>query len=323
MYRILAANQPVRERRNQLEHGGATPSPSWWPPGSTRCGPGTSLDCWDRHAGPTSTSTSCSTSSDVALDGRQRENHASRSHRAPGPHPALRPRGAHDQQMHRASPTWTRSLSRPQVSRQPLLEAVQDPGTTPACVDIHAAIACLPVAWYNTEHRHAESSCSHPMTSITAVDDTPCCNNVNRPCAPPGVIIERFVRGTKPLPLPECHIHNRTDCSVNRNRRCLKVVDRFLPALRFDRWQSVEETIPANGEKNVTVWRTNLAPSRPIGSHEEARQDRKSLIRPTKQTCHGWLAPSIRHVALPCPALAVVTFKLRSVHGTNGQVRSH
>ena len=29
----------------------ATPSPSWWPPGRTRRGLGTSLDCSDRHAG--------------------------------------------------------------------------------------------------------------------------------------------------------------------------------------------------------------------------------------------------------------------------------
>ena len=33
-----------------------TPSPSWWPPGRTRRGLGTSLDCSDRHAGATSTS---------------------------------------------------------------------------------------------------------------------------------------------------------------------------------------------------------------------------------------------------------------------------
>ena len=32
-----------------------------------------------------------------------------------------------------------------------------------------------------------ESPCSPPMTSITAVP-TPCCNNVNRPCATPGII---------------------------------------------------------------------------------------------------------------------------------------
>ena len=35
-------NQPVRERRNQLEPSPATPSPSSWPRGPTRPGPGTS-----------------------------------------------------------------------------------------------------------------------------------------------------------------------------------------------------------------------------------------------------------------------------------------
>ena len=45
----------------------------------------------------------------------------------------------------------------------------------------------------------AESPCSPPMTSITA-EHTLCCNNVNRPCAPPGVIILNVVRGIpKPL----------------------------------------------------------------------------------------------------------------------------
>ena len=40
-----------------------TPSPSWWPRGRTRPGPGTSPSCWGRRSGRTSTSTSYSTSS--------------------------------------------------------------------------------------------------------------------------------------------------------------------------------------------------------------------------------------------------------------------
>ena len=94
----------------------STPSPSWWPRGRTKPGPGTSPSCWGRRSGRTSTSTSYSTSSAATrrLDGRRPgELSAGRSsHRAdlpqtgrpaPGPHPALRPRGAHDQQMHRAT----------------------------------------------------------------------------------------------------------------------------------------------------------------------------------------------------------------------------
>ena len=40
MYRILAANQPVRERRAISAVIPATPSPSWWPRAPTRPGPG-------------------------------------------------------------------------------------------------------------------------------------------------------------------------------------------------------------------------------------------------------------------------------------------
>ena len=72
----------------------------------------------------------------------------------------------------------------------------------------------------------AESPCSPPMTCITAAP-TPCCNNVNRPCAPPGVIILNASFAASPNPCrfpkrsdqPTCQIHNRRDCSVNRNRR--------------------------------------------------------------------------------------------------------
>ena len=62
MYRILAANRPVRERRNQRSHP-ATPSPSWWPRAPTRPGPGTSPGSGGPNAGRPSTSMSCSTSS--------------------------------------------------------------------------------------------------------------------------------------------------------------------------------------------------------------------------------------------------------------------
>ena len=62
MYRILAANQPVRERRNQRSHPCYT-KPSWWPRGPTRPGPGTSPGSGGPNAGRPSTSMSCSTSS--------------------------------------------------------------------------------------------------------------------------------------------------------------------------------------------------------------------------------------------------------------------
>ena len=58
MYRILAAHQPVRERRNQRTHPHYCRSPSWWPPPRTRPGRGTSRACSGQSAGRTSTSTS-------------------------------------------------------------------------------------------------------------------------------------------------------------------------------------------------------------------------------------------------------------------------
>ena len=116
MYRILAANQPVRERRNQRDH------PQYTKPELVATGPNQTWS-WDitkllgaeevdvllplrrtRHLQPLR----------GRLDGRRPgELSAGRSsHRAdlpqtgrpaPGAHPALRPRGAHDQQMHRAT----------------------------------------------------------------------------------------------------------------------------------------------------------------------------------------------------------------------------
>ena len=105
----------------------------------------------------------------------------------------------------------TRSLSRPQVSDDnPFSEAQfktlkYHPGFPRRFDDIHAAIAFCGRSSLGTtpSTAMAESSCSHPMTSITAVP-TPCCNNVNRPCAPPGVIIQTasFAASRNPCRFP-------------------------------------------------------------------------------------------------------------------------
>ena len=115
MYRILAASQPMRERRNQLTHP-ATPSPSWSRPDRTKRGRGTSPAFWDRNAGRTFTCTCCSTSSaDTWSGGWSRNARARRwphgssskptSSRASSPDadPAFGSRGTDDQQMHRAA----------------------------------------------------------------------------------------------------------------------------------------------------------------------------------------------------------------------------
>ena len=115
MYRILAANQPVRERRNQLTHR-TTPSPSWWRPGEPDLELGhhapagaepwtyfylyVLLDIFSRYV--------------VGWMVAERENSAlaatlieqtcpSSRHRTPDAHPAFGSRRADDQQVHRTT----------------------------------------------------------------------------------------------------------------------------------------------------------------------------------------------------------------------------
>src|SRR6266446_2631148 len=81
MYRLLAEQTEVRERRDQLRHPTyAAPELLACRPNS--CGAGTSRSCSARPHGPTSTCTSCSTSQSVRrrLDGGpSRERHARRA----------------------------------------------------------------------------------------------------------------------------------------------------------------------------------------------------------------------------------------------------
>ena len=173
MYRILAANQPVRERRNQRSHP-CSPSPSWWPrPNQTWS--------WDitRNAGRPSTSMSCSTSSAATsgLDGcRSGERRARRTLieetcLKQGIEPQVltlhsdrgAPMTSKCTAQLLADLGVTRSLSRPQVSDDnPFSEAQfktlkYHPGFPCRFEDITAAIAfCRSFfPWYNTEHRHA------------------------------------------------------------------------------------------------------------------------------------------------------------------------
>ena len=123
MYRILAANQPVRERRNQRDHPQYTkpelvataPNQTWSWDITKLLGPKkwtyfylyVVLDIFSRYA----VGWMVADRENSALAGRLIEQWAGSSiclpqtgRPAPGPHPALRPRrGAHDQQMHRAT----------------------------------------------------------------------------------------------------------------------------------------------------------------------------------------------------------------------------
>ena len=109
----------------------------------------------------------------------------------------------------------TRSLSRPHVSDDnPFSEAQfktlkYHPGFPGRFDDIHAAIAfCRSFfPWYNTEHRHGGIAMLTPDDVLTAAP-TPCCNNVNRPCAPPGVIILNASFAASPNP---CRFPKRSE----------------------------------------------------------------------------------------------------------------
>ena len=142
----------------------------------------------------------------------------------------------------------TRSLSRPQVSDDnPFSEAQfktlkYHPGFPGRFEDITAAIAfCRSFfPWYNTEHRHAGIAMLTP-------DDVhhhraPGCAGsartypASRLGPSPRTLRPRHLE-TRPasrsrLDQPTRHFHNRRNESVNRNRRCLKVVDRFRSTRR-------------------------------------------------------------------------------------------
>ncbi len=229
MVRLLAAEQPVRERRHQRTRPPYCPSPNSSPPGRTRPGRGTSPACSDRSAGRTSTCTCCSTSSAAMSWGGWSPNartpllprHAHRAdlpearHRAPGAHPALRPRRPRDPPVHRAAPRRPRRhpLTEPPPGqrRQPLLRsAVQDPEVPPRLPrtlrghrrrDHVEAARSSPGTTPSTAT--AASRCSPPMTSITAAPSA-FSSNANAPeRAAWSQHPERFVRGTpKPQALP-------------------------------------------------------------------------------------------------------------------------
>ena len=144
----------------------------------------------------------------------------------------------------------TRSLSRPQVSDDnPFSEAQfktlkYHPGFPGRFHDINAANAFCRTffPWYNTEHRHGRIAMLtpddvHHHRTRSVLDQRGRTLQAAWTRHP-----ERFVRGVpKPDSLPEAvwiqptrDIQNRRDCSVNRDRQCLKVVDRFRTPLRVE-----------------------------------------------------------------------------------------
>ena len=137
----------------------------------------------------------------------------------------------------------TRSLSRPQVSDDnPFSEAQfktlkYHPGFPGRFRDIAAAIAFCRTffPWYNTEHRHGGDRDAHPGRRPSPSNP----ERAGPARAHPSSRLDpssRTLRSRHPktrspsrsgLDQSTRDIHNRRDCSVNRNRQCLKVVDRF------------------------------------------------------------------------------------------------
>ena len=172
----------------------------------------------------------------------------------------------------------TRSLSRPQVSDDnPFSEAQfktlkYHPGFPGRFEDITAAIAfCRSFfPWYNTEHRHAGIAMLTPDDVHHHRAHSVLEQRERTLQAAWALHPERFVHGTpKPAPAsrsrldqPTRHFHNRRNESVNRNRRCLKVVDRFRSAIATHSIVARLDIRPAEG--GVDVDKSN---SKPVARH--------------------------------------------------------
>ena len=229
MYRILAADQPVRERRNQREHPQYTkpelvataPNQTWSWDITKLLGP----TKWDvllplrraRHLQPLR----------GRLDGRRPgELGAGRSsHRrdlpqtgrpAPGAHPALRPRRADDEQVHRTTARRPRRdpFTEPPsgVRRQPLLRGpVQDPEVPPRLPwplpRHHRRDRLLPNVLPLVQHRTSpwRDRHAHPGTTSITIEPRTCWSSAGGPFKPPGPVIPNasFEGSHNRIPFPK------------------------------------------------------------------------------------------------------------------------
>ena len=259
MYRILAANQPVRERRNQRSH------PCYTKPELVATGPNQTWS-WDitRLRGPKRwTSFYLYVLLDIfsrCVVGWMVADRENAALAATLIEETCLKQGIEPQVLtlhsDRGAPMTskctahlladlgvTRSLSRPQVSDDnPFSEAQfktlkYHPGFPGRFEDITAAIAfCRSFfPWYNTEHRHAgiamltpDDVHHHRVPDVLAQRG----RTLQAAWGPSPRTLRPRHPETRPasrsrLDQPTRHFHNRRNESVNRNRRCLKVVDRF------------------------------------------------------------------------------------------------
>ena len=288
MYRILAANQPVRERRNQRSHPCYTkpelvatgPNQTWsWDITQLR-GPKrwTSfylyvlLDIFSRYV----VGWMVADRENAALAATLIEETCLKQGIEPQVLTLHSDRGAPMTSKCTAQLLAdlgvTRSLSRPQVSDDnPFSEAQfktlkYHPGFPGRFEDITAAIAfCRSFfPWYNTEHRHAGIAMLTPddvhhhrapdvlaqrgRTPASRLGPSP---RTLRPRHP-----ETRPASRSRLDQPTRHFHNGRNESVNRNRRCLKVVDRFrLTKLRaFDDRLSQARALSKPDQASHSPW---------------------------------------------------------------------
>ena len=259
MYRILATNQPVRERRNQREHPqyakpelvATAPNQTWSWDITKLLGPTkwtyfylyVVLDIFSRYAvgwmvadRENSTLAACLIEETCHKQGVRPQILTLHSDRGA-------PMTSKCTAQLLADLGVTRSLSRPQVSDDnPFSEAQfktlkYHPGFPGRFHNITAAIAFCRTffPWYNTEHRHGGIAMLTRATSITIEPQSVLHQRGRTLQAAWTRHPERFVsRHPKTRPPPRSgldqstrEIHNRRNCSVNRNRQCLKVVDRF------------------------------------------------------------------------------------------------
>ena len=262
MYRILAADRPVRERRNQREHPRYTkpelvataPNRTWSWDITKLLGPTkwtyfylyVVLDIFSRYA----VGLMVADRENSALAGRLIEDICHKQGVQPQVVTLHSDRGAPMTSKCTAQlladPGVTRSLSRPQVSDDnPFSEAQfktlkYHPGFPGRFHDITASIAFCRTffPWYNTEQRHGGIAMLTPDDvhhhRTQSVLDQRGRISSSRLDAASRTLRSRHPKTRPPsrssLDQPTRDIHNRRNCSVNRNRQCLKVVDRFRSA---------------------------------------------------------------------------------------------
>ena len=267
----------------------STPSPSWWPRRRTRPGPGditkllgptkwtyfylyVVLDIFSRYA----VGWMVADRENSALAGRLIEETCHKQGVQPQVLTLHSDRGAPMTSKCTAHLLAdlgvTRSLSRPQVSDDnPLLRgAVQDPEVPPRLPwplpRHHRRDRLLPNVLPLVQHRTSPWRDRHAHPGRRASQSNP--ERAGAARADPASRLDpssRTLRSRDPttgspspsrLDQPTCDTHNRRNCSVNRNRHCLKVVDRFrcgrfLHGVAFLSLDSTPPSLPAQGEQRL------------------------------------------------------------------------